>query len=178
MWSASDDEEVNAIQSLYRDSDRAVGIVAASLVERRLESALLSVLKDDSDVISKLFRSSAPLGSFAAKIRLAYLMRIVSETLSKELEIMKDIRNRFAHDLTAAFDHPPIRDRCNNFALVDEICRDPSDMTRPGTSKMKMAIENCATKLREPRARYLLSAAIFTNALRVIPPRHIPDPWL
>jgi DNA-binding MltR family transcriptional regulator len=56
-----------------------------------------------------MFHSSAPLGSFAAKIRLAHLLGLISKDFYSDLEMMKEIRNRFAHDLSAvSFDQQSI----------------------------------------------------------------------
>ena len=178
MWNVISDEELKAVQGLQHDSDRAAAIVCASLVETHLERALTSILKNNPEVASQLFRSSGPLGSFSAKIRLAYLMSLISDSFYRDLSTMKDVRNRFAHEIYAAFDHPPIRDRCRNLVLVDEVCREPGDMERPGTTNYLASLPNCAEELKNPRRRYVLSAGIFTAGLANVQPRKSPAPWL
>lgn len=166
VWVTVNDIEFTALQSLQNDSDRAVAIVAASLVETRLEEAILSYLQRDDKIVQDLFRSSGPLGSFSAKIRIAYLMGITSKVLMHELERMKNIRNKFAHNLSAmSFDETAIADQCKNLKIIDDVCREPDDMERAGKHNTRLAVPDCEKKLKFPRQRYLLSAAIFTSAL-------------
>lgn len=183
VWVASSDAEYSAIQSLQNDSDRAVAIVGAALVETRLEQALKSHFQQDAALLEKMFGSSAPLGSFSAKIRLAFLMGLISKQFHKELENMKEIRNRFAHDLEAnSFDDQSIADRCKNFKLIEDICREPADMERAGGQNMRLALKDCVNELKKPRRRYILSAAVFTSGLwhasRRLTSPNIANPWM
>ena len=183
VWIAANEAENSAIQSLQNESDRAVAIVGSALVETRLEYAIISHLQQDKETITKLFGSSAPLGSFAAKIRLAFLLGLISKDFVSELENMKQIRNRFAHDLIAAsFAEQSISARCKNFRFVDDICREPADMDRKGATNMRISVQDCAAELAKPRRRYLLSAAIFTSALWHASRRstmpNLAKPWL
>lgn len=106
----------NPFEQIEFDSDRAAGIVAGSIVERRLEQALQSRLRTDQpDIVDDLFRPSGPLGPFSSKISLAYLMGILTDQAHKDLANLKNIRNKFAHDLELdSFDAPSTRDRCKN----------------------------------------------------------------
>jgi len=111
----------NPFEQIEFDSDRAAGIVAGSITERRLEHALRSRLRTDMPVIAvNLFRPSGALGPFSIKIDVAYLMGILSDDAYKDLTNLKNIRNDFAHDLELdSFDTPSVRDRCKNFVLID-----------------------------------------------------------
>lgn len=57
---------------------------------------------EDSEkkIADELFRATGPLGPFATKIRLAYMLRIIAEPTYRDLIIISRIRNRFAHDLS------------------------------------------------------------------------------
>lgn len=98
-WFVDTDEEIAATEETESTSDRAAAIVIASLVETRLTIALQMELHQEPKIIEKLFRPSGPIGSFSAKIDLAYLMGIVSEQAHKDLVNMKNIRNMFAHEM-------------------------------------------------------------------------------
>ena len=90
----------NAFEQIEFDSDRAAGIVAGSITERRLEDALRSIMKDDQPVIAQnLFRPSGALGPFSIKIDLAYMLHMLSEDAYKDMINLKNIRNDFAHEL-------------------------------------------------------------------------------
>ncbi len=98
-WLATNDDERNAIAQLDNDSDRAAGIVAAAIVENRLEQAIKSRLHPHDDIHRELLHPSGPLGSFAMKINLGFVMGVISSGTLADLKTIKNIRNRFAHHL-------------------------------------------------------------------------------
>jgi DNA-binding MltR family transcriptional regulator len=172
VWSVENDEEAQAIRALSTDSDRAAAIVAAALVEIRLEKVILQAFQNpDEDIVADMFRPSGPLGSFSAKIKLAHLMGLTSKDCHADLETMKQIRNRFAHDLSAvSFDEQSIRDRTKNLRIVDHVATDPDDIRweEPGKYSMRIAIKNCKEELAKPRQRYVISAMIFVMSMRLV----------
>lgn len=46
---------------------------------------------------ARLFDGYGPLGSFSAKIDIAYALGIITEQIFNDLKTIKDIRNEFAH---------------------------------------------------------------------------------
>lgn len=155
-------------------SDRALGIIAASLVEihltKLIKSAFIQETKAGSKetVESKMFHSAGPLGPFASKIRLAYLMGLISQELFKNLEIMREIRNRFAHETEIGhFDHQEISSRCRNFTIVDKYVVDPDGGVH-GDPSAHFAYESrgAAEKLKIPKERYVLSAHVFSMGIQ------------
>ncbi len=152
------------------DSDRAAGIVAGSITERRLEDALRSIMKQDQPTIAQnLFRPSGALGPFSTKIDLAYLLHMLSSDAYKDITNLKNIRNDFAHDLNMdAFDVPSIRDRCKNFILVDRhIGPVPSPLAEPDATRATpySGLPNYKEKLADARFRYIMTAQILNFKL-------------
>ena len=96
-WISLSTEESEAIRDLHQSSDRAVAIIAATLVEARLKTALFEKFQRHEKLEKEMFRSTGPLGSFSAKIDMAFMMKIISLGAHRDLENMKNIRNRFAH---------------------------------------------------------------------------------
>ncbi len=85
-------EELNA------ETDRAVGIVGATMLESQLEALLSHHMSHlDVDTKNKLFNAYGPLSSFSAKIKIAYAFKLCSKAIYKDLDIIRDIRNTFAH---------------------------------------------------------------------------------
>src|SRR5437870_4238944 len=99
VWLSGSDDESKAIAALENDSDRAASIVAATIVEGRLERAIKCRLHPRKSETEEFFRPSGPLGSFAIKIKLAYLMGIFGDQAYRDLITLKEIRNSFAHHL-------------------------------------------------------------------------------
>ncbi|MGH7238675.1 MAG: hypothetical protein ACREHG_01275 [Candidatus Saccharimonadales bacterium] len=161
----------NPFEQIEFDSDRAAGIVAGSIAERRLEQALRSRMRTDVPTTAgKLFRPSGALGSFSVKIDLASLLGILSDDAYKDLTNLKNIRNDFAHELELdSFDVPSVRDRCKNFVLVDRhvgpvpaksIIEDVADRADP-----YLGLRDYQRKLCDARFRYVMTAQIISYLL-------------
>ncbi len=152
------------------DSDRAAGIVAGSITERRLEDALRSIMRQDHPKIAQeLFRPSGALGPFSTKIDLAYLLHVLSSDAYKDIANLKNIRNDFAHDLNKdAFDAPSIRDRCKNFVLVDRhVGPVPSQTANSDLVRATpySGLTDYKAKLADARFRYVMTAQILSFRL-------------
>ena len=71
-------------------------------MEVMLERMIKRLIRDDDEkTLQEMFRSSGPLGAFASKINLGFLLRFYGKKAHRELNFIKDIRNRFAHQLGA-----------------------------------------------------------------------------
>jgi hypothetical protein len=75
---------------LARASDRAAAILAGSLVESRLTAFLKCHVQDDGRIWKDRTHSSAPLGSFAIKIDLAFLFHLITREAHSDLIVMKE----------------------------------------------------------------------------------------
>ncbi len=108
-------------------SDRGAAIIASSLVEDSLKTYLKSHLLitkngkgQDTD---SLFHFDGGLGTFGTATCLSYAMRLISEEIFLDLNLIRKIRNEFAHWPKAEIDAPHdrelltfqkrgLRDRC------------------------------------------------------------------
>ncbi|RWF77027.1 MAG: hypothetical protein EOS26_10365 [Mesorhizobium sp.] len=171
----------DVFDQIQRDSDRAAGIVAASIVEQRLAEFLQSRFPESKlaeRLIAKLFNSIAPLGSFSAKIDAAYLFGYISEDAQSDLQVIKEMRNRFAHSLDIdSFERPEIKSRCENLRLVDRFVTDLDDEDQaailrgdtPKTSGAMMSFAGAAALMKVPRQRYVTSTMVFNFFLGARP---------
>jgi len=100
------------LEAFYEHSSaRVTAIVLSAIVENHLTATLKALMRSDTRLIGDLFHPSGPLGPFGTKIRLAYLLRVVDESVYDDLIIMSKIRNKFAHDLSVkTFEGSPIKD--------------------------------------------------------------------
>lgn len=110
VWTVQNIRQSQAIQEIEdAESDRVVAIVAGAFVEERLRFALEYRLRegakrDGSTPKSKMFELNGPLGSFAAKIDMGFLLYMYGEPTLDTLHAICKIRNRFAHELLTGFD--------------------------------------------------------------------------
>jgi DNA-binding MltR family transcriptional regulator len=168
-WISLSAEESEAVHDLYQSSDRAVAIIAATLVEARIKTALLERFERHEKIEQNMFRSTGPLGSLSAKIDMILLLNIVSPDAHRDLETMKNIRNRFAHYLDIKdFESQRIADWCKNLRLIERHFVDPKTLAsgeaNPLGLNLQMAIEDRDEKLKSPRWRYLMTAMLFAAA--------------
>ena len=95
------------------ESDRACAILGAALLDSRLEGLFRSKLKHGAE---KLLSNSGPLGSFSARSQLAVALEWIDRDVFHDLNIIRRIRNDFAHsfDHELSFSDQSIEDRCRN----------------------------------------------------------------
>jgi DNA-binding MltR family transcriptional regulator len=177
LWSVTNDDEKVAIDELYyHASDRAIGIVVGSIIEMRVTALLKNAMVNEDGSVkvrgetvhSRMFHSSAPLGSFSAKIQLAYLLGLLSEQAFRDLENLKDIRNLFAHDIAiGSFDVQKIADKCKNFVLVDRYVIDSvSGLHGDPNAIFGYEVKNALERLKHPKDRYALTAQVLSIGIQ------------
>ena len=113
------------IENQSLESDYAIAIVGASLIERALEVAILSrfvpMSKTDR---GRLFEFEQPLGSFSARIRIGAALGLYGSFTCADLQTIKYVRNQFAHSPTLRkFSDDSIANACVQFKILDYIFR-------------------------------------------------------
>ena len=114
-YTAFEDDEMREIAratlETNLESARGMVLVMASLIDIRLETLLRSIL-DDCQATKKLFdEANAPLSSFNSKINLTRSLRLIREDEFRNLNIVRKIRNDFAHKVNCSFEDRAVRDR-------------------------------------------------------------------
>jgi len=105
-----------------RSSDRASAIVAGSVLETALENALKTrFLEDQHEVLFK--GGMAVLGTFSAKIQLAYAIGSIPRSEFKNLNLVRKIRNHCAHEIQGkvSFSESPLRDYIDEIELPSDV---------------------------------------------------------
>jgi DNA-binding MltR family transcriptional regulator len=175
QWLVTSPEDMAVLTEINRGaSDRALGIIGASLVEihltKLIQQAFITETKigDKHTAQEEMFRSSGALGTFSTKINLAYLMGMISAEFFKDLNIMREIRNRFAHYTEiGSFEHEQVSSRCRNFTLVDKYVIDPDNGVHGDPSALfGYQRSGAAEALKIPKERYVLSAQIFSIGIQ------------
>jgi len=100
-------------------SERSAVIVGAAQLDTVLEQFLISVLQPGDD--KKLFDANGPLGNTNSKIIIAYRLGIIDDDVERALQLVRRIRNDFAHSLeTATLSEGKQRDRLNELVKLCE----------------------------------------------------------
>ncbi|WP_422097196.1 MltR family transcriptional regulator [Variovorax sp.] len=100
------DRRVNDLfGEMVSESDRGVILVGASAVDDVLKSLLLSKLARDEHVAKvaadPLFAGMGPLATFSSRIKLAYAMDLIPRWMFEDLERIRKVRNKAAHEVSA-----------------------------------------------------------------------------
>lgn len=116
-WMKIVDEEINV------KSDRALVITIGSILDTQLESLLKSFLIKDNKRDEKLFNNNSPLSNFSSKISMCYYLGIISKYEYEALEIIRKIRNIFAHEIEIKKleDSQSIRELCKILNIPEDI---------------------------------------------------------
>ena len=118
------DEMAAAIERLQSMDDAPAVLLGAAYLDHALELLLKSEFKRKltADEEKRMFDGSqnAILGSFSAKIRIAYALGLVLDEVYADLLLINDIRNAFAHSLygNVDFRNEHVLSDCNKLAYV------------------------------------------------------------
>ena len=85
--------------SLTTESDRALAIVSFSYIDDKLTGLITKAMNPNiSGGLETLFSSTGPLGTSSSRIKLAAALNWISNKTYRDLEILRKIRNEFAHN--------------------------------------------------------------------------------
>jgi DNA-binding MltR family transcriptional regulator len=88
---------LDVVEELRNQTDRGLAVVGATIVEEQLKSLILRGFTKVNQEVRRMFDPDHALGSFSPKIRLAYAVGFVSHAVYCDLDLIRQIRNRFAH---------------------------------------------------------------------------------
>jgi DNA-binding MltR family transcriptional regulator len=186
IWQYYDEDEKAVAESIAKQSDRAAAVIAGSIIEVRMKDAILSALKRNKDIEDFFFQPSGPMGSFRVKVDLCYMLGLLSDDAYRDLSIIKDIRNAFAHRLDIRdFKTQSISDRCFSLKLIEKyvvntkfakgesilLLGKPADDAQP-----RLAVFNYSQKMKQARQRYLVTAQLITISFALIRSIRFPPP--
>lgn len=90
------------VSGLMAEGERAAVVVGAARLDLALERLLKSVMHHHPGGTDNLFDPDRPLGTFSSKIALAYRLGLISREVELSCQLVRRIRNDFAHSVGAA----------------------------------------------------------------------------
>lgn len=106
--------EFDKLFNYKEKNDRSIAIIGATFLDTILEHILLAFLADDEKNMQQLIRFDQPLGTFSSRIKMVYCLGLIYKPVKDDLELVRKIRNEFAHSLDVSFDDQHIKDWCRN----------------------------------------------------------------
>lgn len=136
----------NFLEELQGISERASAIASGAMLENILGELLQSHMVDDAKVAEELlFNAYGPMAGFSARINIAYMLGLIGKQEQRKLNLIRKIRNAFAHEPDPSFTDEAISNRCRELKLPDMF---------PGATT-------------DPRNRFHMSVASLANALGI-----------
>ncbi len=116
------------VADLEHESDRGVALLAAAFLDDVLDVMIRAALINDDEAVSKLCGIGRPLESFGARTHMAHCIGLLGADVYHDINLIREIRNDFAHRQPTTFDAPQImakceRLKCVSFMLEDDSCR-------------------------------------------------------
>jgi hypothetical protein len=109
--------------SLRQESDRAAAVLGAAFLDTLLADLLRRHLVPG--LAKDAFEHNGPLGSFADRTTMAYALGLINSATKADLDLIRRIRNDFAHshDHKLSFSVDAIRSRARELAVMSAIER-------------------------------------------------------
>ncbi|MEW6131271.1 MAG: transcriptional regulator [Acidobacteriota bacterium] len=115
-WEEKFDEVVEFRQSLTSETDRGCALMAAAYLDSEIGKLLDKYFVSNNKVKEEILGNSRPLGTFSAKIDIAYLLGFIGPKAHRDLHLIRKIRNDFGHVPTPMdFNDQSMAARCREF---------------------------------------------------------------
>ncbi|HVL12338.1 MAG TPA: hypothetical protein VM529_07225 [Gemmata sp.] len=152
------DEFFSFLLEFVSESDRAAVVLGASMIDEQLKTLLSNTLLPSRDKQDDLLEGDRPLATFSARIRVAYRLGLISADLAQSLDIIRTLRNVFAHKIkTGSLKTVPHKDR------VAELIRPL--LGGKGYERLKPIIEGKMTKPHRSSVDFRVGLAVVASRL-------------
>lgn len=154
------EEEMDALFNSFFGSTHpiVVAILGQALIEHELDRHIRRKLKHrDNDTWEHLTAESGPISTFARKIALGHALGIYDKRMKDDLDIIRKIRNVFAHaKRMVKFENPAIRKELRKIVVSrDKSHRSIRDGSASGMHTFVYLCSSRATKLKQIDLDYL-----------------------
>src|SRR6266480_1691168 len=106
------------VEDLERETDRGVALLAVAFLDDVLDLLLRASFVDDPDVVNRLIGPGRPLESFGSRAHISYCMGLLGADIYNDINLIREIRNDFAHRQPTNFEQGDIRLKCNKVRCV------------------------------------------------------------
>jgi len=94
-------------------TQRGVVLVWSSIIDDMLYKMLSAhFIELNKDLTDKTFGPNGPAGSFSNRTKLCFALGLIKKDEMKVIDMVRDIRNDFAHDISIDLNKAPLADKC------------------------------------------------------------------
>jgi hypothetical protein len=154
--------------SLHQETDRACAVLGAALLDSTLEDLVRARLKTRRE---DLLGSNRPLGSFSSRISLAHALSWIDDDAAADLDLIRSVRNDFAHafDHALDFNRQPIADRCTKLVTACSYLDGVSASAAHNPNFSTAIFASMRVEFSTPRWRFQLAVGFLYQLLRDLP---------
>jgi mannitol operon repressor len=105
------------LEEFNKETERGATLAAAAMIDDQLGRTIESFLIPNKGSKALLDGFNAPLGSFAARIAAAFGLGLLSEMEYRECELIRKVRNEFAHQIKVSFKTEKVANLCAQLQL-------------------------------------------------------------
>lgn len=165
--------DLNEFSGPFRaETDRACAVLGAALLDEKLKNLFERRLQYAK---KKLLDHSGILGSFASRITVARSLMWIAEDVRFDLDQIRDIRNKFAHnaDHKLSFSNQSIAAKCGTLRVAQTLLEAQEALaSRPPDHFSPEAILAMASVIRPPRQRYEITIEMLAQHLDALEATH------
>jgi len=87
------------LSEFQKETDRGAALVGAALIDTRIDRILRGHFVSKRIADELLSGGNAPIGTFSARMKLAYSLGLITRLEFHECDLIRKIRNEFAHEV-------------------------------------------------------------------------------
>lgn len=106
------------LDDFNKETERGAALAAAAMIDDQLGKIIDAFLIPNKGSQALLSGFNAPLGSFSARIAAAYGMGLISEAEYRECELIRKVRNEFAHQIKVSFAKEKVISLCAQLQMA------------------------------------------------------------
>jgi hypothetical protein len=128
------------LDDFNKETERGAALAAAAFIDDLLQRILMAFLVNKSAGEKLLTGFNAPLSSFSARIAAVRALGLLSEAECQECELIRKVRNEFAHQVKMSFDDKKIEGLCSSMTYRARPYKDVTVSTRGAFTTAAVAI--------------------------------------
>ena len=114
------------VDDFEKETDRGVALIAAAFLDDCLDVMIRAAFVDDPEAVGRMLGPGRPLESFGARAHLAYCIGLLGPDIYHDINLIREIRNDFAHRQPTTFEAGDIRSKCGRLKCINVLLPDNS----------------------------------------------------
>jgi mannitol operon repressor len=128
------------LDDFNKETERGAALAAAAFIDDLLQRILMAFLIAKEPAEKLLTGFNAPLSSLSARIAAVRALGLLSEIECRECELIRKVRNEFAHRVKMSFDDKKIGGLCSSLHYRAKPYKDVTESTRGAFTTAAVAL--------------------------------------